>query len=91
MRLIDAHKLEKEFKRIYNVTQNCQSLDWGTIKNTIRDQLEVEPVKHGHWIADRIEDKHWLCYDCSECGNMGTVKSNYCPWCGARMDDEVAE
>lgn len=47
--------------------------------------------KHGHWIADRIGDKHGLCYDCSKCGNMGTVKSNYCPWCGAKMNDEVAE
>ena len=41
--------------------------------------------KHGHWIWHR----NWHCYECSECDDMEAVKSNYCPWCGAKMDDEV--
>lgn len=88
MRLIDAHKLEKEFKQIYNCDpMNYQSLDWGTIKNTIRDQPEVDPVKHAHWTNTK------RCLDrmaCSNCGGMPVIKFNWCPYCGARMD-EVTE
>lgn len=58
---------------------------------------DVEPVRHAHWIsmrkrrslfADRI-------YECSRCGNSldmdavnaGRGDANYCPNCGARMDE----
>lgn len=60
---------------------------------------DVEPVRHAHWIpmckrrslfADRI-------YECSCCGNSldmdavnaGRGDANYCPNCGARMDEET--
>ena len=43
--------------------------------------IEAEPVRHGKWI---IEDGH-VC--CSECGEI-SKEYNYCPNCGARMDEE---
>lgn len=51
--------------------------------------LKSEPIKHGRW----IEIGHpW--YECSECGERtavvnlnGEVVWNYCPNCGARMDE----
>lgn len=94
MRLIDTHKLEKEFKRIYNCDpMNYQSLDWGTIKNTIRDQPEVDPVKHGHWIKGQCRPN--FAWFCSVCGGIYTDAYDhknpprwiYCPWCGAKMDE----
>ena len=50
--------------------------------------IEAEPRKHGRWI-DRGKD---MCirWKCSECGRKDTHIYNYCPDCGARMD-EVAD
>lgn len=53
--------------------------------------LEVEPIKHGRWIK---VDKHTV--KCSECGNYldmrgvnaGRGDANFCPNCGAKMDEE---
>jgi len=54
-------------------------------------RIEAEPVKHAHW----IDQKHGV-YKCSNCGNFldfggvnaGRGDANYCPNCGARMDEE---
>ena len=58
---------------------------------------DVEPVKHGRWIGfgDGYADGE-LVYDmweCSECsydadGTDEKPEWNYCPNCGAKMDDE---
>ena len=47
--------------------------------------IEVEPRKHGRWIADT----YWHGYHCSMCGNQRSYIEvqviNYCPNCGADM------
>ena len=52
--------------------------------------LEAEP-KHGLWIKDDIKlgDDYAAVLVCSECDkiNWGMVKLNYCPNCGAKMDE----
>lgn len=60
---------------------------------------DVAPVRHGRWIADK-EDVEWgnslIRYRCSECkerphfdkDKYKFILSPYCPWCGARMDDD---
>lgn len=45
-------------------------------------KLDVEPVRHGHWIVD--DDGNVFC---SECRNSG-VNENYCSKCGAKMDGD---
>ena len=40
--------------------------------------------KTGHWIFDEILDKH---YYCSECKSMGVDYWDYCPNCGAKMEE----
>ena len=51
--------------------------------------IDAEPVRHGKWIgyAGTIGN------ECSVCGKwidvlQGTAEMNYCPNCGARMDEE---
>ena len=50
---------------------------------------DVAPVVHGHWIR---QDESFTRFKCSnpECGaeNYGGFE-NYCPHCGAKMDEEV--
>ena len=64
------------------------------------DNVEVQPVKHGHW-----EEENTMPYDnfvvCSECGMNLSYQNytkeewqesfKYCPNCGARMDGEQNE
>lgn len=46
--------------------------------------MKAKPTKHGRWIEDEYGIPH-----CSECKAINnTVYRNYCPNCGARMDEE---
>ncbi len=49
---------------------------------------DVAPVKHGHW--EEIRDAYgqlegWMC---KKCGREMKAKENYCPNCGAKMDED---
>ena len=48
--------------------------------------VEVEPVKHGHWIFTQKET--WYAeFQCSECGEGVYNKTKFCSNCGAKMDE----
>lgn len=44
---------------------------------------DVAPVRHGRW---KRHGKNLG--ECSECGEVVSVRNNYCPNCGAKMDLE---
>lgn len=46
--------------------------------------IEAEPIKHGRWI---IIDGEVVCSECCE----HNLETNYCPNCGARMDERSNE
>ena len=54
---------------------------------------DAEPVKHGHWIT-QFDDLFPMesTIECSACGEkewmMTIINHNYCPNCGAKMDEE---
>lgn len=56
---------------------------------------DVAPVRHGKWeVKPTLIASVWLCR-CSACGHKfslngsnRTIELAYCPWCGARMDNE---
>lgn len=52
--------------------------------------IEAEPIRHGHWIMK--PNGYGTCSNCNKCSLdiMGGVHSNFCPNCGAKMD-EVSE
>ena len=45
------------------------------------DAADVAPVRHARW---KRYGKNLG--ECSECGEIVSVRSNYCPNCGAKMD-----
>ena len=51
----------------------------------INTSADVEPVRHGQWIYREFDDE----YECSECAKYSYFDNDYCPNCGARMDEEV--
>lgn len=48
---------------------------------------DVAPVLHAHWFTY----KHAMgkVYQCSNCTEVVNQKWFYCPYCGAKMDEEV--
>lgn len=46
---------------------------------------DVRPVVRGRWRWVG-QDKWNDCYECSQCGKMNTDNSNFCPNCGAEMN-----
>ena len=53
--------------------------------------VNAESVRHGHWIfnpKDAIEMMFTL-PKCSECGAESVDGGNYCPNCGAKMDEMI--
>ena len=48
------------------------------------DTADVAPVVHGRWLCvDTDTERFFLC---NRCKKKEFLESNYCPWCGARMD-----
>ena len=84
--------LEQVFKEV--------TIDAITMTECVMEQEpgeNVNPVVHAHWIPDEIETgEDSNTYKCSACGQIqilidGTPKENgwnYCPHCGAKMDEE---
>ena len=54
---------------------------------------DVQPIQHGQWTNSWTDITFEIKSECSVCGKycyseFGT-KANYCPHCGARMDEGV--
>ena len=65
-----------------------QRRDWYTpwIVETLEDlpSADVAPVRHGRW------EEYGKTWWCSECGFETGLRWDYCPDCGAIMDEEDA-
>ncbi len=93
MRLIDADKMQTELLMINERSNIFAAPFAGRIKRFIDRQPTIEERKHGHWFAPEDDDGR-TAWHCSVCDYV--VKTigfypnyNYCPCCGARMDEEV--
>lgn len=60
------------------------------IREAIKELPTIEPeVRHGRWIDWSMWGKAQ--YQCSECNAEMKYKTNFCPRCGAKMQDGGAE
>lgn len=86
-RLIDADRIVYS----WTIDNDGEEHDGVTLQSII-DKLptvDAEPVRHGHWIfnpKDAIEMMFTL-PKCSECGHESSDALNYCPNCGAKMQE----
>ena len=57
------------------------------------DLEEYAPVKRRRWIYREFDDEYgWRQeYECSECAKYSYFDTDYCPNCGAKMDEEEKE
>ena len=49
---------------------------------------DVKPVVHAHWIKSNYDNVDGTIYECSNCNTVMFNAWNYCPHCGAKMDEE---
>ena len=55
-------------------------------QHTVQIDSELVPVRHGHWEIDMRGN--WACSLCGNDPYHDNMKNmNYCPNCGARMDE----
>jgi hypothetical protein len=85
-RLIDAKELEKKA-----LTESCFDSQTEDVFLDLVDSMptiDAEPVRHGRWELINTPSMFMRMLECSICkGRVGsTVKTNYCPNCGAKMD-----
>ena len=86
MKLIDRESLVEHMRKAYEGHKKI-GFKWDLISTVAVIGAEEEitpdaqPIRHGHW------DSRQLVYECSECGHMGYSNMNYCPNCGAKMDE----
>lgn len=88
MKLCDVNEVYKVLTDYYHLRTEIQRK---ALKEAIERMptVEAEPIKHGHWIfnpKDAIEMMFTL-PKCSECGAESPNGGNYCPNCGAKMDE----
>ena len=62
-----------------------EPIPFETLVSDLRDMkaADVAPVRYARW---KRYGKNLG--ECSECGEIVSVRSNYCPHCGAKMDLE---
>lgn len=53
------------------------------------EAADVAPVVHGEWLCAETDDEQFFL--CSVCNDKEYWESNYCPECGAKMDEEQGE
>ena len=95
MRLIDADALKERYyesmKELLKatgaaeITDNAVSLLCGSSLIIDAPTIEAEPVRHGKWITAWYDSRPL----CSECGKFGDERTDYCPNCGAKMEDNI--
>ena len=82
-RLIDAEKLKQHYAWWAGGSREMTMDEAKKDIDVIIDlQPTCDPYKHGHWCST------WdTTVKCSECGWFTGGKYNYCPHCGAKMDE----
>lgn len=87
MRLIDADALIEKYTVVIRKTADEKlKTEIAVLLKDIEEQptIDAEPVRHGKWIEYPTADGM---NQCSVCGVLRFGESNYCPNCGARMEE----
>ena len=94
MRIIDKDELSRRFDG--TCVGECACCRYATVTESgckvIDDMPEIDPTRHGHWKYKPLWKGADAKYcECSVCGKPVWWVSDYCPNCGARMDEEMEE
>ena len=75
----------------------CEECDYAHAMLYVKAQkaIKLQPVKRGYWIAENRDSRGYAdCYTCSNCQSytytytlMRDCEYDYCPNCGAKMNE----
>lgn len=87
VRLIDADAMIDRLKK-WDTKDKTDKALYNFTLNRINEQPTIQPVRHGHWIgyAGTIGNECSVCHTWLDV-MQGTAEMNFCPNCGARMDE----
>lgn len=81
MRLIDADVLPKYTGYALSADEVAKAVENAPT-------IEAEPVRRGKWIEEPGGFMCSVCHDAWSEENEEMIKNwNYCPWCGAQMEE----
>lgn len=87
-RLIDADKLRKDVLDLPNCYNGfSDAYDKAMIIDLVDEQPTVDAERHGRWIDHKYKEYPIGRYECSVCGAKHDMEWDYCPNCGAKMDE----
>lgn len=100
MRLIDADDLKKYIEKLQNETRDMKEMvRFDGILAILDSQPTIEPNRgkwKGYWKSQFMgcDDfgepiyRDGKIYYCSKCNRRTIIKENFCPNCGAKMEDD---
>lgn len=88
-RLIDANEAI-EIAKEYYWTFGISIADLTDLRKVLKDctTVDAKPVVHAHWIYDKDTSLWGNPYICSKCHMANDSESEFCPHCGAQMDEK---
>ena len=94
MIVIEERKIRRMLEGLFQFGKECEwndAIEEAMHRFVNLPTIEAEPVKHGRWIYDDEAypgGNPYGHYVCDQCGEYVPHKTNYCPNCGAKMDEE---
>ena len=77
-----AEYIDREVALMKLMQDGCSAKNLQSISDM--PAADVAPVRHGRW---KRYGKNLG--ECSECGEIVAIRNNYCPNCGAKMDEDI--
>ena len=84
-RYIDADKMRSfiEVDKYGHINTTITKLNIAIEKS----RADVQEVRHGKWLFEGTIENTWKVFTCSECGGNCIDGGNYCPNCGAKLEE----
>lgn len=80
-----------KWRVIYEIGEApCRACDVDDLKMELDEAptIEAEPIRHGKWMDEAEDWRHQIeWFKCSLCDFPTSTAYQYCPNCGARMDE----
>lgn len=86
MRLIDADSIIEIYKSCADMFSDDELDGIELVIKWIKDAPTIYNIKNAEWLEHHNQTRFYV--KCSNCKTLHDKKSNYCPFCGTRMNGD---